>query len=326
MTSCAPLRLLRRAAASAAGPGRAVVLTLAWLAPRPFIDHPSVGAARILFEREGEEWTVVDREGRGIWSIGGVPLLAREPRIVRPTHRVVAGDFAFVVTVDEAPFAAELDTRRIALEAVARFAARAPPHGPRIRVVEGAHRGRTLDLARERTYVIGRAETSDLTLVDARVSREQLSVTWLGAAVVVKDLASATGSYVARDRLQPRRAAVWEPDRMLRIASTVLALELPEDPSQLLARIGDGPPREPPVEPESAVDASVAPAASFAAPEHPAVTSPVTSAPGGALANLASEVIPPAPPAVRRAFPVLVAFVVILTLLAVGLLVWVLLA
>lgn len=188
------------------------------------IEHPSVGTARVRIERLDDEWIAVDREGRGLCSVGGVPLRPREPRVVRPPHAIRLGDVDLELAFDTGDSNANVATREVALRAAA-FVADAAPPWPRVRIVEGPRRGETLDLARETVYRVGRGKDCDLLLDADDASRAHLTIERQASRVVVRDMGSARGTFLGRSRLEPNRAAVWEPSRMLRITDTVLSLE-----------------------------------------------------------------------------------------------------
>jgi FHA domain-containing protein len=221
------------------------------------VDHPSVGTARVRLERRGEDWVVIDREGRGACSVGGVPLRPREPRIVRPPHGLRLGDIELALAFDPLD-SRDGATRDVALRAAA-FVAEIAPHRPRIRVVEGPRIGETLDLAHAGPYRVGRGKSCDLFLDADDASREHFSIECQGDRVVVRDLGSPRGTFLGRSRLDPNRGAVWEPTRMLRAADTVFSLEVatPGSPHRLLEPLERVPDKAPPhAEPASELPVS----------------------------------------------------------------------
>lgn len=290
------------------------------------IDHPSVGTARVRLERSGEHWVAIDRDGRGVCSVGGVPLRPREPRIVRPPHQLRLGDVALDLVLDPEAHSHDGSTREVALHAAA-FVATIAPHRPRIRVVEGPRMGETLELAHARLYRVGRGRSCDLFLDADDASREHFSIEYEGERVVVRDLGSPRGTYLGRSRLAANRGAVWDAARMLRAADTVFSLEVAtkDSPELLLApleRIPDSPAPaaeegsadvDPPCAPEvSASEAeAVEPAASIATVE-PA-SSPVAELPPDVPQH------PPAKPSRDLSF-VIVLLAIILGVIGVALL------
>lgn len=206
------------------------------------IDHPSVGTARVRLERRDDDWVVIDREGRGVCSVGGVPLRAREPRIVRPPNALRLGDIELALALDPID-SRDGATRDVALRAAA-FVAEIAPGRPRVRVVEGPRIGETLELAHARLYRVGRGKSCDLFLDADDASRGHFSIECEGGRVVVRDLGSPRGTYLGRSRLAPNRGAVWDATHMLRAADTVFSLEVATHGSsdrllEPLARIPD---------------------------------------------------------------------------------------
>ncbi|CAN5912658.1 hypothetical protein BH11MYX4_BH11MYX4_36590 [soil metagenome] len=251
------------------------------------IDHPSVGTARVRLERRGEDWVVIDREGKGVCAVGGIALRPREPRIVRPPHVLRLGDVDLVLAFDPIDSHGG-ETREVALRAAA-FVVEMAPQRPRVRVVEGPRMGETLDLTHAGPYRVGRGKSCDLFLDAADASREHFSLEVRGDHVVVRDLGSPRGTYVGKNRLDPNREAVWEPTRMVRAADTVLSLEVatPDNHARLLApleRIPDG----------AAPAASVATSSPEAAD---AVEAPPETPTGPVSASLATEPVGGSSPA-----------------------------
>lgn len=259
------------------------------------VDHPSVGTARVRIERQGEHWVVIDRDGRGVCSVGGVPLRAREPRIVRPPHGLRLGDLELALAFDPLD-SRDGATRDVVLRAAA-FVAEVAPNRPRIRVVEGPRMGETLDLAHARPYRVGRGESCDLFLDAEDASREHFSIECEGDRVVVRDLGSPRGTYLGKSRLVPNRGAVWDVSRMLRAADTVFSLEVaaqgtPERLLEPLQRIPEAAPA-PPVTEESAEAGAVAvPEATANESEaaKPAASLPVEEQAGSPMAEVSPDV------------------------------------
>lgn len=252
------------------------------------VDHPSVGTARVRLERRGDAWIVIDREGRGMCSVGGVPLRPREPRIVRPPHHHRLGELDLELAFDLED-SQDGATRDVAMRAAA-FVAEVAPSRPRVRVVEGPRMGELLDLPHAGAYRVGRGKSCDFLLDADDASREHFTIECHPGRVVVRDLGSARGTFLGRSRLEPHRGAVWDPSRMLRAVDTVFSLEVAtaESPDLLLApleRIADDTPPElidaseepgPPPQPEASSEP--------AAPEDAclsATSSPIAEPPSG---------------------------------------------
>jgi hypothetical protein len=283
------------------------------------VDHPSVGTARVRLERRGEHWVVIDRDGRGVCSVGGVALRAREPRIVRPPHALRLGEVDLALTFDPLD-SQDGATRDVALRAAA-FVAEVAPNRPRVRVVEGPRLGEILELTHPGPYRVGRGKGCDLFLDAEDASREHFSIEREGDRVVVRDLGSPRGTHLGTSRLAPNRGAVWEATRMLRAADTVFSLEVATHGTsdrllEPLERIPEGPaPAAKEEEERETGDAPVAlethgdkaeavdPAAAVATKE--AATSPVTEPPRDVLRS------PPGKPSREPRFLILVLAVVL---------------
>ncbi len=105
-----------------------------------------------------------------------------------------------------------------------------PPmlYHPRVRVVEGANFGEELVLSEQgRPYKIGRTPGCDMALDDREVSREHLTLTWLGQSVFVQDIGSTRGSWLGRAAVYTSCSMEWVAPRMLRIGASVLSLVVP---------------------------------------------------------------------------------------------------
>lgn len=261
------------------------------------VDHPSVGTARVRIERQGEHWVVIDRDGRGVCSVGGVPLRAREPRIVRPPHGLRLGDLELALAFDPLD-SHDGATRDVVLRAAA-FVAEVAPNRPRIRVVEGPRMGETLDLAHARPYRVGRGESCDLFLDAEDASREHFSIECEGDRVVVRDLGSPRGTYLGKSRLVPNRGAVWDASRMLRAADTVFSLEVatqgsPERLLEPLQRIPEAAPAPAPAATEEGAepDAVAVPESPANEPEaaEPAASVPVEEQASSPMADVPPDV------------------------------------
>ncbi len=222
------------------------------------IDHPTVGTARVRLERRGEHWVVIDREGRGMCSVGGLPLQPREARIVRPPHQLRLGEIDIELAFDPSDSESEPGaTREVALRA-AEFVAEVAPAQPRVRVVEGPRMGEMLELAHAGPFRVGRAKSCDLFLESEDASREHFAIERQSGRVIVKDLGSARGTFLGRTRLEPHRGAVWDPSRMIRAAEAVFSLEMATDTAAErllapLACIADDTPLDAPVRAEPVV-------------------------------------------------------------------------
>jgi pSer/pThr/pTyr-binding forkhead associated (FHA) protein len=154
-------------------------------------------------------------------SVGGVALAAGGTRILVSGVTIALGDAELVV--DDDPDLEEVATRDLALRALAPGGAAVPT----VVVAEGPDRGRRLELAEQRDYVVGRGEGVDLSIQEPRVSRAHVELRRESSRVMIRDLGATAGTYLGADRLAPGRPATWRRGAMLRIGTSVLALALP---------------------------------------------------------------------------------------------------
>ena len=81
----------------------------------------------------------------------------------------------------------------------------------------GSHGESRATLAEGQTLTIGRGDTCDITLDDEAASRQHTRVRIDGGKVVIQDLASRNGTWLAGKRTT---TATWKPGRPLRIGDT----------------------------------------------------------------------------------------------------------
>jgi len=60
------------------------------------------------------------------------------------------------------------------------------------------------DLATGRSYIVGRAVTSDIPLYDPTISRRHAELTPLPTGVRVRDLGSSNGTFINGTKIEPR--------------------------------------------------------------------------------------------------------------------------
>ncbi|MEM9413104.1 MAG: FHA domain-containing protein, partial [Planctomycetota bacterium] len=66
----------------------------------------------------------------------------------------------------------------------------------RIQVAKGADAGRTFEVLKNRSLVVGRGSKSDTKLIDPEISRVHFSVEYNSGRILVADLGSSTGTYL----------------------------------------------------------------------------------------------------------------------------------
>jgi hypothetical protein len=152
--------------------------------------------------------------------VGKVPLNTGERRTLLAGCAIEVGG---EVLRTEEKEASGVTTRDLALDAVANAA-----RSPRVVVVQGPAMGMELALEEGRPCTVGRSDASDLDLgADDTVSRLHLEMVRRGKEVLARDLGSAAGTFLGRARLDPHRAVVWTPERMIQIGASVLGLDVP---------------------------------------------------------------------------------------------------
>jgi pSer/pThr/pTyr-binding forkhead associated (FHA) protein len=237
--------------------------------------HASVRAS-------GSDYVLVDEGSTNGTVIGGERLAPHTPRVLRAGDLVRVGRVWLEVRFDQKPPTRDLSaaTRDIALALVAEaMAAAGDDVVPRARVVEGPDLGATLRLAEDgHAYVVGRGEDTDLPLADAEASRHHLQITRRGNTVFVRDLDSKNVAHLGGAPLPSDKDVAWRGQAVVRIASTVLALDEPvtaaladlEGAADELVPVADAPPPPPP--------SAAVPALAGAA--LPVTSSPAVAVPG----------------------------------------------
>ncbi len=195
------------------------------------LPDPSVSHRHASIHCDAGEYSLVDEGSNNGTFVGGIRLAARTPRVVRSGDLVRIGRVWLEIRVDQQPATRDLAmaTRELALALVAdAMRALGDDVVTKARVVEGPDAGAVLELEEEgRAYVLGRGDTCDLPLADTDASREHVQLVRRGSVVLVRDLGSKNGAFVGDTRVTPTRDVAWRPTLMLRLASTVLALEEP---------------------------------------------------------------------------------------------------
>lgn len=224
------------------------------------LPDPSISTRHATIRAQGTEYAIVDEGStNGTW-VGGVRLGPHTPRVVKSGDLVRVGRVWLEITVGQRAPTPDLGlaTRDLALALVRRaMDALGDDTVAKVRVAEGPDLGAELRLVEEgRAYVIGRAEQCDLPLADADASREHAMVVRRGGSVLLRDLGSRNGVFLGETRLPDDRDLPWRPPTMVRIGTTVLALDEPvsvaladlESAEDERLRDEDAPPLPPPSE------------------------------------------------------------------------------
>jgi pSer/pThr/pTyr-binding forkhead associated (FHA) protein len=278
------------------------------------LPDPSVSHRHATLRANGAEYSLLDEGSTNGTFVGGIRLEPRTPRIVRSGDKIRVGRVWLEVRIGAQPATPDLGmaTRDLAFALVANaLASMGDDTTPRVRVVEGPDAGAELRLAEAgRPYVIGRAETCDLPLLDQDCSREHAQIVRRGGAVLLRDAGSKNGVLLGESLVAKGRDVVWRAPQMVRVGATVLALdepvaraleELEAGPDEKLAD-ADVPPEPEPTPPPAPPNAE-APASVAAIPTGQA---PIAAPPSAAPASS-----PRAPPR-RRAWTAIDVLVILI--------------
>ncbi len=254
------------------------------------LPDPSVSHRHASVRANGSDYTLVDEGSTNGTFVGGVRLSPHAPRALRSGDLVRIGRVWLELRIEQAPATRDLAaaTRDLALALVAdAMRAMGDDVLPRVRVVEGRDLGATLTLAEEgRTYVLGRGETCDLPLEDADASREHAQIVRRGGTVLVRDLGSKNGVQLGEARVPAGRDVPWRAQNMMRLGTTVLALEEPV--AQALASLeqAEDEPMPAPQTPEPA------PAAAEVPGEPLGTSAPIAAPPAGRAPGATERSVP----------------------------------
>src|SRR5689334_13987672 len=162
------------------------------------LPDPSVSHRHASIRQRGHEYILVDEGSANGTYIGTVKLGAQAPRILKHGDLARVGRVWLEVRFDNQlpPAQALLATKELALALVARaLDAQGELGGPRIVVVDGPDRGKSLSLDEAgRLYILGRGREVDLVLDDTDASRRHVQVVRRADQVVVRDLGSKNGA------------------------------------------------------------------------------------------------------------------------------------
>lgn len=91
----------------------------------------------------------------------------------------------------------------------------------KIRIISGSDKGREFEVSTDRPLVIGRGTTSDTQLDDPTVSREHCKISLVNDYLILEDLKSSHGTFVAGSKIEKTRLA---PGATFQVGNTVLKL------------------------------------------------------------------------------------------------------
>lgn len=195
------------------------------------LPHPSISTRHASIEAEGVRYTIVDHGSlNGTW-VNGQRIVAERKKPLRDGDRIDVGVFTLRflanVPVNEVP--SRERTAAIAKRLLQAARASEPRGSRRLTIANGPEAGRVVELpAAPARLVLGRSETADVVLADGDASREHAEVVLDAEGILVRDLDSKNGIFVAGQRIRERRLV----DRdELRIGATLLTLDDEQEPS-----------------------------------------------------------------------------------------------
>jgi len=175
--------------------------------------------------------TLIDEGSLNGTYVGGVRLLPQVPRVIQTGDLVRVGRVWLELRIDQRPATRDLSmaTRDLALRLVSHaMRSLGDDTVSKVSVVEGRSSGAFLHLEDEgRIYVVGRGESCDLALDERDSSRQHVQIIRRGSVVLVRDLGSKNGVVLGEIPLDRERDVVWKAHSMMRVGTTVLALQEP---------------------------------------------------------------------------------------------------
>ena len=194
------------------------------------LPDPSVSHRHATIRQRGHEYILIDEGSANGTYIGSVKLGAQATRILKHGDLARVGRVWLEVRFDNQvpPAQGLLATKELALALVARaLDAQGELGGPRIVVIDGPDRGKSLSLdGPGRLYILGRGREVDLVLEDSDASRRHVQVVRRADQVVVRDLGSKNGAELAGERLD-QRDHIWRLDQELRFGKNLFGYRHP---------------------------------------------------------------------------------------------------
>jgi pSer/pThr/pTyr-binding forkhead associated (FHA) protein len=207
------------------------------------LPESTVSHRHAILRAQGSDFVVVDEASMNGTFVGDVRVAPRTSRIIRSGSTIRIGRFVLEVLIDQNPVTRDLAlaTRDLALALVSRAMEEIGDDPTiRVRVVEGPDQGTVFRLAEEgRSYIVGRGPHCDLPVADADASREHFHLIRREGGVFLRDRGAKNGTWLGEARLAPEQEVHWRAAQMVRLGTTVLALEEPV--SEALARIERAP-------------------------------------------------------------------------------------
>jgi pSer/pThr/pTyr-binding forkhead associated (FHA) protein len=186
------------------------------------LKDPSVAMSHFRIYRSGQQFSIYDLGTKKGTLVNGGPV---EKLDLKPSDVIQAGDVKmFFDLVDEetpgrlassAPDSSENDAQAFNGGVLTKTAASTPT----LVVVDGDERGRRLPLVGKNQFKIGRSVTSDLKLLDGKISRDHCVIEVVRDHHIIVDLESANGTIVNGERI--KKSILKEGD-FIRLGYTML--------------------------------------------------------------------------------------------------------
>ena len=172
--------------------------------------------------RKEEEYTLYALSDQRPTMVNGDPI---SKVIIAQGDRISLGSSEFLfelVTPEEAEESLRAIAEPVEAPAPAPGKQKEASTSAQLLVVDGESRGTCFPLGKNAQCKIGRASTSDIRLVDVKVSRDHCLIEQLEGHYIVVDLESANGTIVNGERV---RKTVLQDNDFLRLGFTVLKFE-----------------------------------------------------------------------------------------------------
>lgn len=186
------------------------------------LKHESVAMSHFRIYRKGQDYSIYDLGTRKGTFVNGKRV---EKVPLQPGDLIQAGDLTIAFDlVDEetpgrlassAPDSEEKDAQAFNGGVLTKTAASVPT----LVVIDGTDAGRRLPLVGKERFKVGRSSTSDLKLLDGKVSRDHCMIEIVKDRHFIVDLESSNGTVVNGERV---KKTVLEEGDIIRLGFTVL--------------------------------------------------------------------------------------------------------
>lgn len=188
----------------------------------------SVSLRHASIRQRGADYLLMDEGSTNGTYVNGARLSPGAPILLKPASAIRLGRVWLDVKIEQAvPSTRPAQRARdIALSLIeGAFAADGQPEFPRLLVRTGMSTGGQLVLdERDRVYVIGRGEDSDLPLDDDEAAERHLEIRRREGEVLVRETGSSSGTFIEGCRLAAGQITALEPGQLISIGNTTIEL------------------------------------------------------------------------------------------------------